>query len=63
MAERSSDRTMKVMINRTQKLQNRQLNREKWQKFYYLNQQSYLRKRLLAIKLLFEGQTRKEVSQ
>ncbi len=50
------------MINRTQKLQNRQLNLEKWQKLYYLNQQSYLRKRLLAIKLLFEGQTRTEVS-
>ena len=39
------------------------MNIEQWQKLYYQNQQSYLRTRLLAIKFLAEGKTRKEVSQ
>lgn len=54
---------VKIRKNRTKELQKQQLNIEKWQKLYYLHQKSYLRTRLLAIKLLFEGQTRKEVSQ
>ena len=51
------------MRNRTQKLKNQQLDLEQWQKLYYQYQQSYLRKRLLAIKHLAEGKTRTEVSQ
>ena len=51
------------MRNRTQKLKNQQLDLEQWQKLYYQYQQSYLRKRLLAIKYLAEGKTRTEVSQ
>nr|WP_306422201.1 helix-turn-helix domain-containing protein [Nostoc sp. CHAB 5715] len=34
-----------------------------WQKLYYLHQQEYLRQRLLAIKYLYEGKTRTEVSE
>lgn len=51
------------MESRTQKLKQKQLNLEQWQKLYYQNQQSYIRARLLAIKFLAEGKTRKEVSQ
>lgn len=51
------------MGSRTQKLKKQQLNLEQWQKLYYQNQQSYLRARLLAIKLLAEGKTRTEVSR
>jgi len=51
------------MGSRTQKLKQKQLNLEQWQKLYYQNQQSYIRARLLAIKFLAEGKTRKEVSQ
>nr|WP_211178622.1 IS630 family transposase [Brasilonema octagenarum] len=34
-----------------------------WQKLYYKHQQEYLRQRLVAIKYLYEGKTRKEVSK
>lgn len=34
-----------------------------WQKLYYKHQQTYLRQRLLAIKYLWEGKTRPEVTQ
>lgn len=51
------------MGSRTEKLKQKQLNLEQWQKLYYQNQQSYIRARLLAIKFLAEGKTRKEVSQ
>lgn len=51
------------MTNRTLQLSERQLDLELWQKFYYKHQQEYLRKRLLAIKYLSEGQTRTEVSE
>ena len=51
------------MGSRTQRLKQKQLNLEQWQKLYYQNQQSYIRARLLAIKFLAEGKTRKEVSQ
>lgn len=49
------------MKSRRQNWNSQQLNLKEWQKLYYLNQQSYLRKRLLAIKLLFDGKTRTEV--
>ena len=51
------------MESRTQKLKQKQSNLEQWQKLYCQNQQSHLRARLLAIKLLAEGKTRKEVLQ
>lgn len=51
------------MRGRTQELKKQQLNLEKWQQLYYQNQQSYLRARLLAIKLIAEGKTRTQVSQ
>ncbi|BAY50243.1 hypothetical protein SAMD00079811_78720 (plasmid) [Scytonema sp. HK-05] len=41
----------------------RQLDSDLWQKLYYKHQQGYLRQRLLAIKCLYEGKTRKEVSK
>jgi transposase len=34
-----------------------------WEKLYYKNQKEYQRKRLLAIKYLYEGKTRAEVSE
>lgn len=51
------------MRSRTQKLKQKELNIEQWQKLYYQNQQSYLRTRLLAIKFLAEGKTRTEVTK
>jgi transposase len=51
------------MRSRTQDFKKQKLNLEQWQKLYYQNQQSYLRVRLLAIKLLSEGKTRIEVAQ
>jgi transposase len=51
------------MRSRTEDLKRQQLNLEQWQKYYYHNQQSYLRAKLLAIKFLSEGKTRTEVSQ
>ena len=51
------------MGSRKQKLKPKQLNLQQWQKLDYQNQQSYLRARLLALKFLAEGKTRKQVSQ
>lgn len=51
------------MTNRTFQLGERQLDLELWQKLYYKYQQEYVRKRLLAIKYLYEGKTRIEVSE
>ena len=51
------------MGSRKQKLKPKQLNLQQWQKLDYQTQQSYLRERLLALKFLAEGKTRKEVSQ
>lgn len=51
------------MPNRTQKLRKEKLDLDLWQKLYYKNQQEYLRKRLLAIRYLWEGQTKVEVSK
>lgn len=54
---------VKPLRNRTFRLSDRQLDSELWQKLYYKCQQEYLRKRLLAIKYLYEGKTRIEVSE
>jgi len=51
------------MSRRTQKLRTQNLDLELWQKLYYKHQQEYLRKRLLAIKYLWEGKTKIEVSK
>lgn len=50
------------MTKRTFQLGERQLDLKLWRKLYYKHQQEYLRKRLLAIKYLYEGKTRIEVS-
>lgn len=51
------------MASRTEQLCQQQLDLELWQKFYYKHQQEYLRKRLLAIKYLWSGKSRREVSE
>jgi hypothetical protein len=43
-------------------LRERQLDLDLWQKLYYKYQKDYVRKRLLAIKYLYEGKNRTEVS-
>jgi len=50
------------MSNRTQKIRKQKLDLDLWQNFYYKHQQEYLRKRLLAIKYLWSGKTKVEVS-
>lgn len=51
------------MVSRTEQLRDRSLDLEMWQKLYYKHQQQYLRQRLLAIKYLYEGKTRREVTE
>lgn len=51
------------MSRRTDKLAQIQPDWDLWQKLYYKYQQAYLRQRLLAIKYLWEGKSRLEVSQ
>ncbi|MDF5729730.1 MAG: helix-turn-helix domain-containing protein [Rhizonema sp. PD38] len=48
--------------NRTFQLCDNQLDLDLWQKLYYKHQKDYVRKRLLAIKYLYEGKNRTEVS-
>jgi hypothetical protein len=50
------------MINRTSELGERQLDLDVWQKLYYKEQKQYRRQRLLAIKYLYEGKSRREVT-
>jgi transposase len=50
-------------MNRTQALQNKPFDVDKWQKLYYRYQQQYIRHRLTAIKLLHEGHSRTQVSE
>lgn len=52
---------VKSLGNRTFRLGDRQLDLELWQNLYYKCQQEYLRKRLLAIKYLYEGKTRTDM--
>lgn len=48
-------------MDRLEELREKPFAIEMWQKLFYQNQQSYIRKRLQAIKYLYEGMTRKEV--
>lgn len=50
-------------MNRTQALEEKPLDTDKWQKLYYQHQQQYIRKRLDAIKLLKQGNNRFQVCQ
>ncbi len=43
-------------------LRERQLDLDLWQKLYYKYQKDYVRKRLLAIKYLYEGKNRTKMS-
>lgn len=49
--------------NKTMQLCERELDLQLWQKLYYQNQKDYLRKRLLAIRYLYDNKTRTEVSK
>lgn len=51
------------MTSRTNKLRQTPPDWELWQKLYYNHQKAYLRQRLLAIKYLWEGKSRPEVTQ
>lgn len=53
----------KLFENRTVQLSDSQLDWDLWPKLYYKNQKQYLRKRLLAIRYLYEGKSRTEVSE
>ena len=48
-------------MNLSQRLRLVSLDKQKWQKLYYRNQQSYIRQRLSAIRHLSEGKSRAEV--
>ena len=54
---------LKPLRNRTFRLETHQLDVDLWQQLYYKHQQEYIRKRLLAIKYLYEGKSRIEVSE
>lgn len=50
-------------MNRTQALKQSAFDAQQWQKLYYRYAQQYIRKRLDAIKLLMDGQSRTQVAQ
>ena len=50
-------------MNRTQALKQSDFDAHLWQKLYYRHAQQYIRKRLDAIKLLMDGQSRTQVAQ
>lgn len=50
-------------MNQTKALKNQSFDADTWQKLYYLNQQQYIRRRLKAIRLLHQGNSRIEVCQ
>ena len=52
---------VKKQTNRTEIFRAYELDLELWQKLYYSDQQEYLRKRLRAIKAVYEGQSRYHV--
>lgn len=52
---------MEPTLNRTEQLKAIKLNLETWQKLYYKHQQDYIRRRLLAIKYIYDGKSRLEV--
>ncbi|NEO34567.1 MAG: IS630 family transposase [Symploca sp. SIO3C6] len=47
--------------NRTERFHEIELDLEQWQNLYYKHQKAYIRKRLLAIKYLYEGKSRLQV--
>lgn len=51
------------MPSRTEQLHNSSPDWQLWQKLYYKHQQEYIRRRLLAIKYLWEGKSRTEVTK
>jgi hypothetical protein len=51
------------MPTRTEQLHDSALDLKLWKKLYYKHQQEYIRKRLLAIKYLWEGKSRTEVTK
>lgn len=51
------------MLSRTDRLRKIPPEWDLWQKLYYKHQQAYIRQRLLALKYLWEGKSRAEVSQ
>jgi len=50
-------------MERIEALKNKGMDEEEWQRSYYKHQQQYIRKRLEAIKYLWEGKSRKEVME
>ena len=48
-------------MDRLERLRNKGLDEKEWQKLWNKYQEQYIRKRLQAIKYLYEGETRKEV--
>ena len=48
-------------MDRLEKLREKPFEIAVWQKLFYQNQTSRIRKRLEAVKYLYEGMTRKEV--
>ena len=50
-------------MNRIEELRTKKFEEEEWQELFYKHQQPYIRKRLEAIKYLYEGKTRREVME
>jgi transposase len=50
-------------MNRTQAFKEKPFDLDQWKKFYYRNQQQYIRNRLEAVKLLHQGQRRSQVCE
>jgi len=51
------------MTSRIQQFQQQPQELELWKKLYYQHQQEYIRRKLRAIKYLWEGQSRAEVAE
>ena len=51
------------MLSRTDRFRKIPPEWDLWQKLYYKHQRAYIRQRLLALKYLWEGKSRAEVSQ
>ncbi len=52
---------VELLKNRTEQFRDTELDLEAWRKLYYKYQQAYIRKRLSAIKYLYEGKSRLQV--
>ncbi len=51
------------MPSRTQVFKEQSQDLEQWKKLYYQHQQEYIRKKLKALKYLWEGKSRREVTE